>query len=89
MLEEKIKGRVPIVLLRKTGTFSKISTKNLGYLGKKGTHFKSRIHNTSAVRPLCKTFANVLSTLGNIKWIQKSSCAFAKRYQTLLVRQAV
>jgi len=67
MLEEKIEGRVPIVLLRKTGTFSKISTKNLGYMGKKGTHFKSRIHNTSAVKPLHKTFANVLSTLGNIK----------------------
>jgi hypothetical protein len=89
MLEEKIEGRVPTVLLRKTGIFSEISTKNLGYLGKKGTHFKSRIHNTSAVRPLHKTFSNVLSILVNIKWIQKSSCAFAKRSQMFLVRQVV
>jgi hypothetical protein len=37
---KKIEGRVPTVLLRKTGTFSEISTENLGYLGKKGTHFK-------------------------------------------------
>jgi len=44
MLEGKIEGRVPIVLLRKTGTFSEISTKNLGYLGKKGTCFKSKIY---------------------------------------------
>jgi len=44
MVEEKIEGRFPIVLLRKTGTFSEICTKNLGYWSKKGTHFKSQIH---------------------------------------------
>jgi hypothetical protein len=31
--------RVPLILLRKTGTYSEISTKNLGHLGKKEDTF--------------------------------------------------
>jgi hypothetical protein len=39
---------VPITLLGKTGTFSAISTKNLGIFGRRreGAHFKNQIFHT-------------------------------------------
>jgi hypothetical protein len=44
--------RVPIMVLRKTGKFSEICTKNLGNLGKEGDEFKK-----SDKLPLIHTFA--------------------------------
>ena len=42
------KNSIHTIPLRKTGAFSEISNKNLGYLGQKWTHFKNQIFQGTA-----------------------------------------
>jgi len=72
-----------IIFVRKPGTFSEISTKNLGHLGRESPIFHrwtSPCIYASALRPLHESHLQMCihCILINTEQIRKQSCAFAK-----------
>jgi hypothetical protein len=93
--------RAPIILSRRTETFSQMSIKNLRHLGggKRGDILKIRF-STGELPPInMQVLINrYIRTAGkhvfiifwsNTKWNQKWSCALGKQYYMVLGRQTV
>lgn len=93
--------RAPIILSRRNETFSQMSIKNLGHLGrgKRGDILKIRFSTGKLPLLNMQVLINhYIRTVGkcafiifwsNTKWIQKWSCALEKQYYTVLGRQTV